>query len=534
METPYAWEHIRHCSHRILAIIGSNSAHPSALSSSEKQRYLSLNLPDPTPITSYLVRSGWKHAAAEQLSNAYMQHAMDLKLDHERIMNSAINACLEAGQWTDRQANIISLHAAYAAAYRRDLTQWTKFTVQRSEQRLWEYKSSQCTSARVSSSERRSPFKQDATPILERAFSSNPYPTRSEKLTIAGCTGMEYNQVHVWFQNRRNRMKREGKEIRKLAFVSENDRCSYSPFESSEPEPVVFSPSPPRTCSPTPKEEHAEPSLHTHCPFQTDSPPHAYPAVYDPYYEPRPFPILHGPYTFDTPWPRHCATTRCMDTQTAIDMDELSESLSRLNLADKETISASKTQRRPRLCDRSAPCFPSLVQPPAAPLPALVPAIVTVTVHAANPARDMRSPTPSLTRHRVHHQPPATSSVKRKASAKRIPDTLPRRVPQSTPTLVRNQAHPYLSRKPSPPKAKISRMSSTSSLSSVASDDSSSSSFSVDTPLLTPPQLPVALSHTTKDATPELIFGPSRDLDRIFCTSPSSSPGIQVNPWIVH
>lgn len=42
---------------------------------------------------------------------------------------------------------------------------------------------------------------QVSLPLLEDAFTNNPYPTRSEKELLARKTRLQYKQVHTWVRS---------------------------------------------------------------------------------------------------------------------------------------------------------------------------------------------------------------------------------------------------------------------------------------------------------------------------------------------
>ncbi|KAI0749170.1 hypothetical protein BC629DRAFT_1444882 [Irpex lacteus] len=102
-------------------------------------------------------------------------------------------------------------------------------------------------------------FKQNVVPLLEKVFSANSYPSGDEKRTLAALTGMEYKQVKTWFQNKRSRCKREGKEIQKFVFVIKGDdgqnpsQCGVAggpPVSSLAPRPCTPA-APSQTLAPT-------------------------------------------------------------------------------------------------------------------------------------------------------------------------------------------------------------------------------------------------------------------------------------------
>ncbi|KAI0785475.1 hypothetical protein BC629DRAFT_1517302 [Irpex lacteus] len=487
--------------------------------SSSAPTRLSLTLPDPAPLVSRLVHSGLKNTAAQRLSTAYMHHATHLKLHYERVMNNAINACVEASasSATDMEKDVTSFHAAYTATYQHALAQCAEAIIQRSRARVSHLVSSlQSDDSSSYLSEKPRPFKQELLVTLEHAFSDNPYPTRLEKIKLANHVGISFKQVDVWFQNRRSRFKREGKDIQRISFVIENGGVSQVKCADTK---VIHNPSSMSTQISMGGTLGAQsnPGRRTPCPFHIDYAPHAFPNPFPPACDYKPFPILDGPQTFDTPWPRHAGTDQRKNqvNDALTDVEQLCLPLSRLNLKDSQSSSevVPPRSRTRRLRDHIAPCFPSLIRPPSAPLPALLP--VTVTVHTSDYTHDSlaSSSSSSLSRHIVYASRSLGAST-RQTSARKSVDTLPLRNASSSLKTTKDWAHPYPSRKSSRPKAqeaKLSRLSSMSSLSLFC--------LSGIPPPITPPQLSVELPRSRKVSSPDLIFSPSQDLDHLFSDS---------------
>ncbi|KAK2461561.1 hypothetical protein APHAL10511_006024 [Amanita phalloides] len=58
-------------------------------------------------------------------------------------------------------------------------------------------------------------FKHQFTPLLEHYFELNPYPSTSDKAKLAKKCTMSTRQIEVWFQNHRNRARKEGRPLRR-------------------------------------------------------------------------------------------------------------------------------------------------------------------------------------------------------------------------------------------------------------------------------------------------------------------------------
>ncbi|KAG6895149.1 hypothetical protein C0992_002938 [Termitomyces sp. T32_za158] len=59
-------------------------------------------------------------------------------------------------------------------------------------------------------------FPQEYTPLLDKYFEYNAYPSAPDRAVLARKSMMTLRQIEVWFQNHRNRAKKEGRPLRKL------------------------------------------------------------------------------------------------------------------------------------------------------------------------------------------------------------------------------------------------------------------------------------------------------------------------------
>ncbi|KAF8975168.1 hypothetical protein BDQ17DRAFT_1385686 [Cyathus striatus] len=59
-------------------------------------------------------------------------------------------------------------------------------------------------------------FNRECTPLLEKYFEYNAYPSPPDRMKLARTCKMTQRQIEVWFQNHRNRAKKEGKLLRRL------------------------------------------------------------------------------------------------------------------------------------------------------------------------------------------------------------------------------------------------------------------------------------------------------------------------------
>ncbi|KAG5349160.1 hypothetical protein C0989_005509 [Termitomyces sp. Mn162] len=59
-------------------------------------------------------------------------------------------------------------------------------------------------------------FNHEYTPLLDKYFEYNAYPSAPDRAILARKSMMTSRQIEVWFQNHRNRAKKEGKVLRRL------------------------------------------------------------------------------------------------------------------------------------------------------------------------------------------------------------------------------------------------------------------------------------------------------------------------------
>lgn len=222
------------------------------------------------------------------------------------------------------------------------------------------------------------------------------------------------------------------------------------------------------------------------------TPPHAFPAIYPPNCECDPFPSVR---TFVTPeWPRRPVPSSKRSRQSVMDVDELTEQFSRLNVWD-DSFSRSRRKAGKETCDGSAATSAITVKPSPAPHPACI----RTTVVSA-PARITFQPIPAtaLSLH-VFRSPspdsPMTTLIPTLAHGRKIAP-LPKRIPSRSPfTLDREISRNSVT---SPSLTLSSRSSSLGSEASMQDNRftynrASSSSSTVTTPETSPSPL----SHPT-------------------------------------
>lgn len=218
------------------------------------------------------------------------------------------------------------------------------------------------------------------------------------------------------------------------------------------------------------------------------APRHAFPTIYPPSCEYDPFPSVR---TFVTPeWPRRQVPSTERSRQFVVDVDELTEQFSRLNVWD-DSLSRSRRKAGKVTCDGSAATCAITVKPPPAPHPAcirtaVVPAPARITFQpipaTASSLHVFRSPSPDS---------PMTTLIPTLTRGRKIAP-LPKRIPSRLPfTLDREISGSSIS---SPSLTSSSRSSSLGSEPSIQDsrftyNRASNSSFAVTSPQASPSPL---------------------------------------------
>ncbi|KAH9949426.1 hypothetical protein B0H21DRAFT_728964 [Amylocystis lapponica] len=366
-----------------------------SLSSAPEEPPPALVLPAPKPLTSDLVAIGLDFASAEKFSDAYLKSAMQLKTECEIQFRRANDACCQINrrfhQNLDNPKSQSLLQAAFLSRCTRAWKSWAHqvinvFGVQLVEGRRRRKYDTESMLLKGSSPRRK--FKQNAVPILQGFFDHNAFPSRSDKEDLAARTDMEYRQINVWFQNRRNRYKKDGKELKRAgAFRDLPPELGNSLAEILSDDDLASD-----------ADLHSfvagEPSIVRHGNnqgFQLDAAPHAFPAPYPPPCAYDPFPIQKDSRHFATPWPRMAAESHSQRSP-CVDMTQLSGLFEKLRVTDAvrkgdrrpSAVPRTSVQSRTRWSDKSAAAIGFTTAVPLAPLPSFLPA-TTVAVASKRP-----------------------------------------------------------------------------------------------------------------------------------------------------
>nr|ADN97183.1 A2 mating-type protein [Phanerodontia chrysosporium] len=428
-------------------------------------------LPSPQPIADYLVSKGIHSSVAERVPHTYLRYATRLKESTERHMHFSVASWIGIGKdcgRVDPYKGAKEVLQSFQQHYADFLHRLAETLIANSRQGYVPKSSSGCDPLQTSESSRRQPFRQEAVPALERFFAEKPYPTRTEKEQLAAATHMDYRQIHVWLQNRRNRLKRDGHDVKRSFIirhpVEEREReDSVRPAECCVlPEVLVQGPrnpsrlpatSGPCDCtSPPPKCQGVYG-------ISCERPAHAFPAPYPPICHYDPFPVRDGAARFETPWLRSAPSTSTYLASACGDIDDLISNIAALTLQDSTAAEVHTSHTVAPCPQRASPCNPSAK---------CAAGRFTSALSWTN------CPLGDNTSRRPRKRPNAGQLPKISTHSTRLP------------------SHPYASH--SRPARTVSRSSSVASLSSMASDTTGSETCP-GSPLLTPPISPYSL-HT--------------------------------------
>ncbi|KAF9056125.1 hypothetical protein BJ165DRAFT_1431038 [Panaeolus papilionaceus] len=140
-------------------------------------------------------------------------------------------------------------------------------------------------------------FNSDFTPVLEAYFELNAYPSLRDRQQLAVRSMMAPRQIEVWFQNHRNRSKKEGRAIKRAQSLISLDDVVSSVHLSPQTNGMQRLPSPtPSFCSNEEESETIYSQSRPASPGRADDfflsiprPSHAFPTPYPPKSDVDPF-----------------------------------------------------------------------------------------------------------------------------------------------------------------------------------------------------------------------------------------------------
>ncbi|KAF8078878.1 hypothetical protein FPV67DRAFT_1466738 [Lyophyllum atratum] len=348
-------------------------------------------------------------------------------------------------------------------------------------------------------------FNHEYTPLLEKYFEYNAYPSALDRAVLARKSMMTPRQIEVWFQNHRNRAKKDERPLRKLTEHPLPLEISLKSLEHKMPFFTVSEHERRPANEPGPQDDPSDdedtPSISV--PFQdpADSdvlnpprPCHAFPTVYPPRCDYNPFPSKAGIHKFPRPiWFRTPATSQ-RSSKIPLDMEDF--------IADfgmKLHFRAPASKKR-RLTSSHSWCALRTTIPPPAPHPAFVrspisaPSSHTSSHRSDIPAIPATTSCPHPFRYPILFSQPTNPQDSSDMRVRRKVAHLPKRTPKNTSISHHHNSPAFLEGSPAPSGSS----SYTSRFPSFDSDipserrTSFSSSSSTSSSTLTTPELPHA------------------------------------------
>ncbi|KAJ3006365.1 hypothetical protein NUW54_g3967 [Trametes sanguinea] len=423
-----------------------------------------LSLPLPRSLVPKLLQLGVNPLAAERISGVVSgEILLRLKATLEADFKLRIQRLNSEATFLRDAAFLSKLRSTYIITYQKAEGDWTAYILDNFIPRLLKIQSDykHRPSPPQATARARPAFNHDAVPMLEQFFSKNPFPSRLEKFELASKCHMQYRQIHVWFQNKRSRLRREGHELKKPE--KEHSRSSLG---------MHF--------------HHPSMFLHLHMPS---------PAPYPPVCAEDPFPLDSRRPSFELPWPR-TRTSRSSRPRSSIDPDTVATMFSKLTLGSHPGEVKCATHRGAH-CDHHilgfvTPCFgaphPALIRKSRAPIhPSSFSTCRSTSSSYTVPARLSHCAGSRRQLHGIESfsSPTVVASVAPPCTGSGVPNirrrrTLPRRVPKHPP-LSRTALEAHETRWPA--GQFVTDLSRTSPITSSAS---SSSGSDVESPLPTP------------------------------------------------
>ncbi|KAF8221696.1 hypothetical protein L208DRAFT_1371771 [Tricholoma matsutake] len=264
-------------------------------------------IPSATIIYPRLQEIGLPHEQAEEISNAYLKSCNELRSMCDISLRNAVSS-MEGPVTTDTVANMIQM---WSTAHSKQTAVWAESAFSRARE---------FTENAPSRIIKKSTFNHEYTPLLEKYFEYNAYPSAPDRAVLARKSMMTPRQIEVWFQNHRNRAKKEGRTLRRfssdplpleLSLQSLEQKMPFFTVPESERKMAIESDASESEASDEVDKainQNPLPNANT-TDLAMTAPSHAFPTTYPPSCHYVPFPCKTGKSTFPAPvWSRKPAT----------------------------------------------------------------------------------------------------------------------------------------------------------------------------------------------------------------------------------
>lgn len=293
-------------------------------------RIHSIALPEPPSLLSAMLNIGAPISVAQEMQHAYRQRATELK---KRYEIAAFQATLALSQGPGPSSSPSLQHkllSTFKKLYVSRLDDWQKAC-------LSLYKSCTATSSSQGDHLKRGRgthmvFNFEYVPLLEHFFEENPFPTHAEKVLLAKKSGMTYRQIHVWFQNKRTRSRKDGKGSRKETVLN----LARFPVDSRRDvaKQCMKQNDGSDICSgQLPSQGQAMTSSGVQIPLDAPAPPYAFPSTYPPPPGYKPFQDNSSLRSHSLLWRRRLSSVRSPSLHSTT-VSDLAEMFSQLSVRD--------------------------------------------------------------------------------------------------------------------------------------------------------------------------------------------------------
>ncbi|KAI0673311.1 hypothetical protein C8Q78DRAFT_615894 [Trametes maxima] len=178
-----------------------------------------LELPKPESLAAQLLTLGIDENASHRICSTFDRLSEELKSRLEVDYKRRCRSLQPRAHYFHDDKSVSMLSLTYLTWHKKALQTWSSYILENFVPRLIHAKSKLHTvldnrESGYATKPKRA-FNQRAVPILEQFFEGNAFPSRLEKIELADRCNMEYRQIHVWFQNRRSRFRKEGRSFKK-------------------------------------------------------------------------------------------------------------------------------------------------------------------------------------------------------------------------------------------------------------------------------------------------------------------------------
>ncbi|KAF8078875.1 hypothetical protein FPV67DRAFT_1466731 [Lyophyllum atratum] len=454
-----------------------------------------------TSIASQLEAIGLSPVIARLASDKYLKAAHDLRDICQTSLRNAFRKASMKGSVTQEETQ--TMIQVWNAAYTQHTSAWVEEAFANARDAVAKAES---TAAERLQKDKKPVFNHEYTPVLEKYFEYNAYPSAPDRAVLARKSMMTPRQIEVWFQNHRNRARKDGKPLRRLTEDPLPLEISLKSLERKMPlftvpeheRKLATKSEPPRGDSSDDEDLPTMPiparDLVAANPLNPPRPRHAFPTPYPPRCDYDPFPTKIGTHKFCAPvWDRKPSSTR-PTLKAPIDLEDFIE-VFQTKLHLRVPVSH---KRRPGVSQSW--CAARVTIPPPSPHPALVRLPILLPLKRSSPLATVRAPSSPL--HPLQSfspfSSPTTSMLPKQSNnipARRKVASLPRRTPKNT-SIAHRGSSAVSEASPAPLQSSLPASRSPSFGSDIASDlrtpSSSSCSSSSSSPLTTPEQ-----SYTT-------------------------------------